>query len=120
MDDNIKIALKEMTRINIIIGFIILMVLRIIFDFRIGVAFITGVIIYNLCIIVKAYTFQSMIEEVKVSKINYLLVTFLVVLICAIGGLIFKGNLKAVFSYCIGLLFNFVTMGYAFLRKERK
>lgn len=120
MDNNMKMVLKKMTEINIIVSLIMLMVLRIISDVKVGVAFGVGVMIYNICIIVKAYVYSFLLEDRSNKGSSLIMIVYLVIFIVAIGSLIFKGDLKAILSYCFGLTFNYVSMGYSFLRGERK
>lgn len=119
MDVNIKKLLFNLTKINFMSGSIISIMLYLILGINVATAFFLGLILYNICYLLKGYTINRYLVNRNITKSSIIVIDSVRIITVVLFSLFFNDNYVMLLCYCLGIAFNYVSLGFAFLRGEK-
>ncbi|GKX64940.1 hypothetical protein [Inconstantimicrobium mannanitabidum] len=119
MNSKLKELLIGTSKSNITLGSLTTIVLMIALRFDAGVSFFTGLLLYNISLIIKGYTLEGLLIKSNINKIGIIILDSIRIIVVVLAALLFKDNLINILCYCAGIVFNYLSIGICFFRKER-
>lgn len=119
MNSKLKELLLGMSKTNLILGSLITLVLIFAISDGAGVGFFTGLMIYNISLIIKGYVLEGLLVKNNINKLGIIILDSIRIFIVVIIAVFFKDSFSTIMCYCTGIIFNYLSIGICFFRKER-
>lgn len=119
MKSSLKKLLYDMSKTNLMFGSMITVILLLLRCFYAAGGFFTGLILYNMSFTLKGYMLDRLLVKKATSKGCIVIIDAGRILMIVLFSLCFKESFAGLLSYCLGISFNFFSIGFAFLRDER-
>ena len=119
MKSSLKKLLYDMFKTNLLLGSSITLLLLLMRCFYAAGGFFSGLILYNISFTLKGYMLDGLLVKKAMSRSSIVIIDMGRILMIALFSLFFKESVAGLLSYCLGISFNYFSIGFAFLRDER-
>lgn len=119
MKFSLKKLLYDMSKTNLVFGSAITAILVLLRCFDAAGGFFSGLILYNISFTLKGYMLDKLLVKKTTGRNSIVLIDIGRILIIVIFSVFFRESFAGLLSYCLGISFNYFSIGFAFLRDER-